>query len=154
LEKEKTALQAQLESSQADLKRVLKDIESLHIENKTLQADNAGLTDRLSQRQNEAAAAKDEHRRLVARLDASSQVLQQFRTELEDERKHSQGLDNQIVALGERIRELEESISACWLHGFFAWMNRLPAVEAIHEQYLVGTWESKTGLVFDSPHKF
>jgi chromosome segregation ATPase len=125
LEKEKTALQAQLESSQVELKRVLKDIESLRTENKTLRADNAGLTDGLGQRQNEAAAAKDESRRLAAELEASSQALQQSRAELQDERKRGPGLDNEIAALEERIRELEESISTCWLHGFCAWMSRL-----------------------------
>jgi len=114
-----------LQSSKGQLEAALRHVEPLRDQVASLKMEKAATEARADRLKDGGDAAAVENRRLASELEASRQALQRCVREVENERRGMAEVGSQAEALGERIRELESSISACWLHGFCIRINRV-----------------------------
>lgn len=89
-----------------------------------LEKDRESLAADLDKLRVESSAFRDGERQVAAELITTNLSLKQCLADLARERDRTTTLNERIASLEPSHAELMESISACWLHKFWAWVSR------------------------------
>lgn len=115
-------VQDSLAACRAKKDKLGREKETLTAELDKLEQTRDALTAELDRARVEASTSRDGEQHLAAEFKAANSSLKQYRAELAQERGRNTTLREQVASLELSHAELMESMSACWLHRFWAWV--------------------------------
>jgi chromosome segregation ATPase len=116
-------VQDSLAACRAKKDKLEKGKETLTAEFDKLEQTRQALAADLDRLRVEASTSRDGEQQLAAEFSAANSSLKKCRADLALERGRNTTLKEQVSSLELSHAELMESISACWLHKFWAWVS-------------------------------
>lgn len=115
---------AQLRASQSERDQLKRTNEELEVAMMKSVKSSDSLMRNFDELSIECCKVKDDKKKLAEKCRAAEDSLQLCSAELEQERDRKSALGKQMAMLEDSRDRLSESISACWLHGFWAFVAR------------------------------